>query len=634
MDVPSPPEAERYLAHERQFRLGQLVTEQSHPLTRDLSAVARRDVLAAMRLLNSVDEEVPPALERAAGALDRVIETVVRALLDGRRVFFTGCGATGRLSIQMEAWWRGFWQAFPDPSLRERYEDSVLSVMAGGDYALISSVEGFEDFASFGRKQLKDLGVASGDVVIAVTEGGETSHVIGTAHAGIDTGAHVFFVCNNPGDVLCATIERSRAIITDPAVIAINLTTGPQAITGSTRMQAATIDTLALGYVLEAVLYRLLRDALPADALADLGFTGSHADIRALVREAHAIPGIVARALPDLARIATLEAQTYRDGGNFHAPDDPHPERGYSLYVAGASSGTAVLADTTERSPTFSTPPFRRQDRPGEKASPVYVAIDAPDNMAAWRAILRRDPRGLDWDAATYEALGERFGRMPTITDHDIMQFVIDGPSVLGFRPIGVGNLVIGVCLGDEARLLDGSFLSGTLSLNRERGGKTALIVVAERQPVVLPVTDAAVVLTVPRSPLRVAQAIALKLLLNTLSTTVMTLLGRVSGNSMTYVAPTNKKLVDRATRLITALAGVPYDDANRYLFSVLNDTAEDRAIGRGLPPPVNIAIVRAKTGLPTAEAIAALRRHDGSLDALVESRDARPGAKSGRYGI
>ena len=58
--------------------------------------------------------------------------------------------------------------------------------MAGGDYALIKSVEGFEDFTAFGRKQLRDFGVCANDVVFAITEGGETSFVIGTAWEGAD----------------------------------------------------------------------------------------------------------------------------------------------------------------------------------------------------------------------------------------------------------------------------------------------------------------------------------------------------------------------------------------------------------------------------------------------------------------
>src|SRR5258708_25229400 len=118
--------------------------------------------------------------------------------------------------------------------------------MAGGDFALIKAVEGFEDFAAFGKKQIGDLGVSSRDVVFAITEGGETSFVIGTAWKGVEVGARVYFVYNNPDDVLCANVIRSREVIQEPRIEKINLTTGPMAITGSTRMQAKTIQLCVL----------------------------------------------------------------------------------------------------------------------------------------------------------------------------------------------------------------------------------------------------------------------------------------------------------------------------------------------------------------------------------------------------
>jgi len=67
---------------------------------------------------------------------------------------------------------------------------------------------------------------------------GNFSFVIGTAWKGVEVGAKVYFVYNNPDDVLCRHVERSREVIQDPRIEKVNLTTGPMAITGSTRMQA------------------------------------------------------------------------------------------------------------------------------------------------------------------------------------------------------------------------------------------------------------------------------------------------------------------------------------------------------------------------------------------------------------
>ena len=152
--------------------------------------------------------------------------------------------------------------------------------MAGGDYALIKSVEGFEDFAPFGRKQIADLGVAPGDVVFAITEGGETSFVIGTAWQGLEAGARIFFVYNNPDDVLRAHVRRSREVIDEPRIEKVNLTTGPMAITGSTRMQATSIELLAMLTVLEMALRDLPRGTRAALAPASAGRRRARGDAR------------------------------------------------------------------------------------------------------------------------------------------------------------------------------------------------------------------------------------------------------------------------------------------------------------------------------------------------------------------
>src|SRR5206468_8134159 len=108
-----------------------------------------------------------------------------------------------------------------------------------------------------------DLGVSARDVVFAITEGGETSFVIGTAWKGVEVGAKVYFVYNNPDDVLCQHVQRSREIIEEPRIEKINLTTGPMAITGSTRMQATTIQFSVLLTVMETVLRDLMRELEP-----------------------------------------------------------------------------------------------------------------------------------------------------------------------------------------------------------------------------------------------------------------------------------------------------------------------------------------------------------------------------------
>jgi N-acetylmuramic acid 6-phosphate etherase len=190
-----------FLSIADQFRLGDLVTEASHPRTRSLSDTAKRNSAEGLRTMFDVDRDV---LERyrawaQSGDGPRIARVVAERLENGGRLYFTGCGATGRLSIQLAALWRNHWQerlAAGDvaEAVGRDWEDRAFSVMAGGDFALIKSVEGFEDYAQFGRRQIEDLGVSAGDVVFAITEGGETSFVIGTAWQGLEKGAKVYFV--------------------------------------------------------------------------------------------------------------------------------------------------------------------------------------------------------------------------------------------------------------------------------------------------------------------------------------------------------------------------------------------------------------------------------------------------------
>ena len=93
------------------------------------------------------------------------------------------------------AFWRPFWRKVKaddklwkklEPAVGADIEDRLIGEMTGADRALISSLEGFEDLLLIGRLQLEDRGVRKGDVVICVTEGGETSSVIGTILAALD----------------------------------------------------------------------------------------------------------------------------------------------------------------------------------------------------------------------------------------------------------------------------------------------------------------------------------------------------------------------------------------------------------------------------------------------------------------
>ncbi|HKW30367.1 MAG TPA: hypothetical protein VJT54_13605, partial [Verrucomicrobiae bacterium] len=405
--------SEAFLKVSHQFNLGALVTESSHPITANLSQIARQDIVAGLKLLFAVDGDVVRRFREfvQSGRAGEIKEAIVHSLENGGRIFFTGCGATGRLSILLDSLWRDFWKRDsrhgPAPTSSDpgksglastattsgviNFEDRTFSVMAGGDCALIKSVEGFEDFAAFGRQQLRDLGVRVGDVVFAITEGGETSFVIGTAREGLAAGARVYFVYNNPDDILCRHVERSREVIEDPRMEKINLTTGPMAITGSTRMQAASIQLCVMLTVLEMVVQELAGTARAAVQSSQRNGPGDvPGQFLAGLEELHANLQSPELLVP-LARLVELEESVYRGGrrNNYFADQ----------------LGLDVLTDTTERSPTYGTPPFRKADDSTAAESWAFLFLPPLKTPDAWRHILKREPRGIEWSKTDVQKL-------------------------------------------------------------------------------------------------------------------------------------------------------------------------------------------------------------------------------------
>ena len=614
-----------------QFKLGALTTESSHPVTADLSATAKRDIAAGLRLLLDVDDDVIRTYREfaASGRARQIADRVLASLTNGGKIFFTGCGSTGRLSIQLVSIWRNFWQQrgsrrgneahSPNESAPpyggcydEDWENRAFPVMAGGDFALIKAVEGFEDFTAFGKKQIADLGVGAKDVVFAITEGGETSFVIGTAWQGVAVGAKVYFVYNNPDEILCQQVQRSREIIADARIEKLNLTTGPMGITGSTRMQATSIQLAVIVTVLEMVVRDLVgsRRREPAEGLAPPN-GGGHvvnevpAQFLARLTELHAtLKSPVVRS--QLAKLVAMEESVYRAGrkNNYFAD----------------RVGIDMLTDTTERSPTYCTPPFRKFDDPTATESWAFLYVPYPDSPSAWECVCKRAPRCVEWCADDVRGLvpDDKFARtveiIGKISYPELMRFRI-GLDGIQNRPLGAGDSAVGLVVQAEKQSLlatDG-FHRQQLEAAQNAGAKTGLIFlgssesccevgafVAKWNPdcvtvlVPLPMTDLW---------LEGVMRVGLKLLLNTLSTCTMVRLGRVMGNYMIWVVPSNLKLIDRATRYIQRLTNLDYEAANRLLFEVIEYVEPRMKADQSYPPVVGVSVLRQRYGLSNEEA-------------------------------
>jgi len=611
MSETSKKRAEEFLRICDQFQLGVLTTESSHPVTANLSDTAKRDISAALGLLFDVDSDVLRTYRAFAesGRAANIKDALLKSLKSGGKVFFTGCGSTGRLSIQLVSIWRDFWQRQRARGLAcmpsaEEWEHRAFSVMAGGDFALIKAVEGFEDFTAFGKKQIGDLGVSAKDVVFAITEGGETSFVIGTAWKGVEVGAKVYFVYNNPDDVLCKHVQRSREVIQEPRIEKINLTTGPMAITGSTRMQATTIQLAVLLTVLEMALRDLLKELEPRGPCA-LDAAAVPAQFSQKLAEMHATLKSQ-ELLAQLARLVALEEAVYRSGhkNNYYAD----------------RFGIDVLTDTTERSPTYCTPAFRKFDDTTATESWSFLFVPYEETPGAWEHIIKRKPKCVEWtERDVRELVGEdRFARtyeiVRKISAAELMRFKV-GLDGLKYRPLGPGDSAVGIISeAEKSSLLSAKgFHRVQLEAARAAGAKIGLVCLGHPESIAAVREFAAqwnsdctaVLVPVPKTDLLLdgVTRVGLKTLLNTLSTCTMVRLGRVMGNYMIWVVPSNLKLIDRSTRYIQKLTGLPYQEANHLLFEVIEYVEPRMKADQAYPPVVGVSVMRARHKLGNEQA-------------------------------
>jgi len=633
-------EAEHFVNNEKAFHLGALPTEQSHPKTRGLAEVIAKDTRAGIRMLQAVDEDVTAAARRvfATDEFRRLVESLTAAIKRGGRICFSGCGATGRLSILLEAAYRAFCRetakdvaerASVQPAASERWRvrlpDGALSIMTGGDYALVRSVEFFEDYMTFGRQQTLDAGLGRGDVLVATTEGGETSSVIGTAWQALESGAEVFFAFNNPANVLAAHVERSRRVIEEPRIVKLDLSSGPMAIAGSTRMQATTSELLVIGAALEMALLRHLRTARQERPLTPTLSPAAGEREKLLASQgpqnsANSFPlpirwgegqGEGPRRLSSYGSDIATEADGYaaRFASLLHDLAQPSAVDAMARWVEmeesvyrGKNAMTYfgneflldIFTDTTERAPTFSLPPFRKCDDTASPRPMAFAKNPLHPTAETWRRMLGREPRCLAWDAALYQKMGaaERIWRNPPALNRtELFKFLVgneDDPS----RYSGAGDCAALVLAGAECASSGPSTVLGdAFTAAAAKFPARAMLAVGPTVPASGDVCHVGCEL--PPSLVRLWDHLAIKLVLNTISTATAARLGRVVSNWMSYVETSNKKLIDRGTRLVAELAGLDYAEACYELHKSRAQLAQTPVVAGERLSPVAVTLER-----------------------------------------
>ena len=553
-------EAENFFNNEVQFHLGMLPTEQSHPGTRDLDLKFTASPALGVKTLLTVDKDVYVMARKVLAGPEyrKMVDAGVKTITEGKKIVFSGCGATGRLSILLESMWRCFFRDLrkADPAIYNKVkniEDSVFSIMTGGDYALIRAVEYFEDYQEFGRQQARELNITAGDMLVAITEGGETSSVLGTLAEAADRGADVFLLFNNPANILVKYIERSRKAIEDPRVTVLDLFCGPMAIAGSTRMQATTSEQLVVGAALETILSMSLEHVLSQTELKAL-------DIKE-IDYAEAFNGM----LEELLSVKNTEII----GNYIKLEENIYRQKGLITYF-GKECLLDIFTDTTERSPTFMLPPFRKFDDTVSVPSWAFVKNPLLPTIPAWEYLLGRQPRCLEWSSKLYRqmhAAAALISEPPLLDKTQIIKFQI-GNEEDNSRFSRIPNIAVNVIGGSEILRTDyNDYVKAFDKASGKFQRRISLVIGRSDQTADYPVSCSPV-----SSVLNLIERLAVKLVLNTISTGTMVVMGRVSGNWMSWVDVTNKKLKDRGIRLIVDHTGLSYRDACYALHETLEE--------------------------------------------------------------
>lgn len=232
-------------------------TEAPHPAHAELDGY---DTPALVQAFVADQTEAAAAVARAAPALAQAVDAALPRLQAGGRLVYAGAGTSGRLGVLDSV------ELLPTFSWpRER----ACALLAGGAGAMFVAVEGAEDDRAQGAADLAALAPTPQDVVLLVAASGSTPYALGAAEAARAAGALTVAVVNNPGSALAAA-----------AGIAVVLDTGPEVISGSTRLKAGTAQKIALNSFSSSVMVRLNKTYGPL--MVDLRATNAKLERRAL----------------------------------------------------------------------------------------------------------------------------------------------------------------------------------------------------------------------------------------------------------------------------------------------------------------------------------------------------------------
>lgn len=200
--------------------ISNLMSETRNERTMHMDDMSVRQMLMVM---NEEDARVPIAISRELDAIEKTIYLAVETLKAGGRVIYVGSGTSGRIGV-MDA---------VECAPTFGCTDEFMAVLAGGSEAFIKAKEGAEDDEAQAVEDMKEIGLKATDMVIGIAASGRTPHTVSAVSYARKLGCHTAAIATNKNSALGKVAE-----------VAIEVVTGPEVLTGSTRLKSATAQKM------------------------------------------------------------------------------------------------------------------------------------------------------------------------------------------------------------------------------------------------------------------------------------------------------------------------------------------------------------------------------------------------------
>ena len=210
---------------------GDLNTEQQNPNSRGIDSMSVEDILLT---INKEDESVASAVNKVIPAIKLTVEFTVNSLRAGGRVFYIGAGTSGRLGVL---------DASEIPPTYYAPPDLFIGLIAGGDDALRRSIEGAEDRPGDAAQDLIPYGINEKDTLVGISCSGAAAYVVAALDHAREKGAKTVYLVTNPDPYSLTKVD-----------VVIHADTGPEIVTGSTRMKAGTATKMVLNMISTATM--------------------------------------------------------------------------------------------------------------------------------------------------------------------------------------------------------------------------------------------------------------------------------------------------------------------------------------------------------------------------------------------